>query len=101
MKKIFILCVLCLIINSNPANAGIFYQDTITPMLATNMEVDNVKNLKYGKCQIFHCFGLVDTGHAGIQNAAKRGKITKIHHVDVHTKMILGIGKTTVEVYGE
>ena len=54
MKKIFILCVLCLIINSNPANAGIFYQDTITPMLATNMEVDNVKNLKCGKCQIFH-----------------------------------------------
>ena len=59
------------------------------------------KNLKCGKCQIFHCFGLVDTGHAGIQNAAIRGKITKIHHVDVHTKMILGIGKTTVEVYGE
>ena len=53
MKKIFILCVLCLIINSNPANAGIFYQDTITPMLATNMEVDNVKNLKCGKCQYF------------------------------------------------
>ena len=53
------------------------------------------------KMSIFHCFGLVDTGHAGIQNAAIRGKITKIHHVDVHTKMILGIGKTTVEVYGE
>ncbi len=101
MKKILFLIVFVGLFSINQVQAGFLYHDTITPIIATNMEVDNVKNLKCGRCQIFHCFGIVDTGHAGIQNAAIRGKISKIHHVDVKTKMVLGIGTTTVEVYGE
>lgn len=101
MKRILFLFAFLIVFNINQAQAGIIYNNTITPIIATNMEVDNVKNLKCGKCQIFHCLGLVDTGYAGIQNAAIRGKISKIHHVDVRTRTILGIGMTTVEVYGE
>ncbi len=102
MKKITLLLLFFIIMLSiNKAQAGIIYNNTVTPIIATNMDVDNVKNLKCGKCQIFHCFGLVDTGFAGIQQAAIRGKISKIHHVDIRTKTILGIGMSTVEVYGE
>lgn len=101
MKKMLFLAILGLLLFSNKVQAGFLYQDTTVPIIATNMETNDVKNLKCGKCQIFHCLGIIDTGHAGIQKAAIRGKITKIHHVDVHTKMVLGIGMTTVEVYGE
>lgn len=101
MKKILLLLAVLTVFCVNQAKAGVIYNNTVTPLLATNMDVDNVKNLKCGKVQIFHCFGLVDTGYAGIQNAAIRGKISKIHHVDVRTKTVLGIGMTTVEVYGE
>jgi hypothetical protein len=101
MKRILFLFAFLIVFSINQAQAGIIYNNTVTPIIATNMEVDNVKNLKCGKVQIFHCLGLVDTGYAGIQNAAIRGKISKIHHVDVRTRTILGIGMTTVEVYGE
>lgn len=99
MKKILLIaiCLFCTL----PVKASLLYQDTITPIIATDMKTDNVKNLKCGECQIFHCLGIIDTGHAGIQNAAKRAGITKIHHVDVWTKTIIGIGMTTVQVYGE
>jgi hypothetical protein len=45
---------------------------------------------------------LVATGDASIEAAAKSAGITKIHHVDYHSKNILGIiGTFTVMVYGE
>lgn len=99
MKKflftMFLICTCC------AANAGFLYQDTIIPIIATNMETKNIKDLKCGEAQIMHFLGIIDTGHAGIQNAAKRAGITKIHHVDVNTKTVIGIGMTTVQVYGE
>lgn len=101
MKKALLLFAFCILLGTNQANAGFLYQDTITPIIATNMETENIKELKCGECQIFHCMGIIDTGHAGIQEAARRGKINKIHHVDVATKTFLGIGMTTVKVYGE
>lgn len=81
--------------------SGILYTDTIVPIIGTNMQTDNIKNLKKGEAQVFSCLGIIETGHAGIQNAAKRAGITQIHHVDVKTKMFLGIGMITVQVYGE
>lgn len=101
MKKLFMLSLLCLFLCVNQAQAGFIYEDTAYPILATDMKTDNIKNLKVGECQVFHCMGIVDTGHAGIQEAAKRGKITQIHHVDISHKLVLGIGVSTVRVYGE
>ena len=102
MKKGFFALAICILVsNFNQAKAGFIYEDTIYPILATNMETDNIKTLKKGECQIFHCWGIIDTGYAGIQNAATRAGITKIHHVDIKNKLILGIGMTTVQVYGE
>lgn len=101
MKKILCLVILCLLFGINQVQAGILYSDVIAPIIATNMETDNVKNLKCGKAQISHILGLIDTGHAGIQDACRRGGITKIHHVDRKTRTVLGFGMTTIYVYGE
>ena len=101
MKKFLLLLAFCTLFSVNQAKAGFIWEDTVLPVIATNMETENVKNLKCGECQVFRLMGLIDTGHAGIQEAAKRAKITKIHHVDVATKAFLGIGMTTVKVYGE
>lgn len=100
MKKV-ILCVFCLFALSNGANAGIIYQDTTVPIIVTGMKTDSIKDLKLGEAQIFHCLGIIDTGNAGIQKAAIRGGIKNIHHVDRHTKTILGFGMSTIKVYGE
>ena len=104
MKKI--LCLLGLLslmvlCQNNAFAFGILYEDTITPIIATNMKVDNVKNLKCGEAQIFNSFGLIETGHAGIQKAAIRAGISQIHHVDIKTKRVLFWRTTTVQVYGE
>lgn len=103
MKKILLGLGLCLMLSGfNSANAiGILYEDTILPIIATEMKTDNVKKLKCGEAQIFNSFGLIETGHAGIQKAAIRAGITQIHHVDVKTKRVLFWRTTTVQVYGE
>lgn len=103
MKKVFIIIALCLFLSSfEQANAvGIFYEDTIVPIIATDMKTDNVKNLKCGEAQIVNSFGLIETGHAGIQKAAIRAGITQIHHVDIKTRRVLFWRTTTVQVYGE
>ena len=100
MKRILFLFVL-LFVSCSSVKAGIIYQDTTVPIIATDIKKENIKNLKVGEAQIFHCLGIIDTGNAGIQKAAIRGGIKNIHHVDVRTKTILGIGMTTIKVYGE
>lgn len=100
MKKLLFLLAFCMLFSINQAKAGSLYIDTITPLIATGMATDDVRNLKCGKAQITHNW-LMSTGHAGIQNACRRSGITKIHHVDIKRRAFLGIGVTTVFVYGE
>jgi hypothetical protein len=45
---------------------------------------------------------IVATGDCSVEAAMKQGNITKIHHVDVHVRSILGLYVTeTLKVYGE
>lgn len=103
MKKGITLALMTLlvVVCCNTSQAGVIYNNTTAPLLVTDMQVDNLKNLKVGEAQIFHCLGIIDTGNAGIQKAAIRGGITRIHHVEAQTHTILSIGFTTVKVYGE
>lgn len=101
MKKVLCLLGLFLAFSVNQANAGILVNDTIEPLLVTNMNTTDVTDLKYGEGRIVHVFGLVSSGFAGIQDIAKFNNITQIHHVDVRKKIILGCGVTTVQVFGE
>ena len=56
---------------------------------------------KVGRSYARSIFGLWATGDASIETAAKNGGITKIHHVDHESQVILGIiADYTTIVYG-
>lgn len=77
---------------------GSLYTDATLPMAATSNSVGS----KAGKSEATNILGLVMTGDAGINAAAKDGNITKISHVDYEVYNILGLfAKMTTVVYGE
>jgi hypothetical protein len=77
---------------------GVIYTDVKGPLIATSHEPGN----KVGTGEAVSILGLVATGDASIETAAKNASITKIHHVDFQHFSILGIYvKTTVRVYGQ
>jgi len=77
---------------------GFLYTDVKAPVTATS----NTDASKVGTSTATSIFGLIATGDASIQTAARDAGITRIHHVDFHTTSILGIYATfTVYVYGE
>jgi hypothetical protein len=77
---------------------GALYTDTKAPVTATSNELGD----KVGEAEVSSVLGIVATGDASIQKAAENGNISKISHVDYHSKNILGIYATyTVTVYGK
>jgi len=76
---------------------GTVYTDVSGPVLATS----NTSSSKMGEASSHGILGFA-TGDSSIKTAAANGGITKIQHVDYHTKAVLGIyAKTTITVYGE
>lgn len=100
MKKFLFIMALCFLLNAGQANAGLIVNDTVEPVLATGLKVDNVADLKCGKESIVHILGITSFGYAGIYDIAAHNGITQIHHVDVRKKWFFGFGTTTVRVYG-
>jgi hypothetical protein len=77
---------------------GFIYTDVKAPLTATN----NSGSTKVGTAKASSILGIVATGDASIETAAKSAGITKIHHIDEHGKSILGIvADYEVIVYGE
>ncbi len=77
---------------------GALYTDVKAPWSITG----NSGDAKVGMASCTSIFGLIATGDASIQTAAKNAGITKIHHVDFQSKNILGIyAEFTTVVYGE
>jgi hypothetical protein len=77
-------------------SAGI-YTDVAGPIAATSNPIGSKRGQASSEGII--CFA---KGDASIKAAAENGGITKISHVDYHTKSILCIwARTTVTVYGE
>lgn len=77
---------------------GFLYTDVKAPMAVTS----NEGSTKVGTAKAQTILGLVATGDASIEAAAKSAGITKIHHVDYEANSILGvIASFTVVVYGE
>lgn len=77
---------------------GVFYTDLKAPLAVT----DGTGSSKVGSAEAQSILGIVATGDASIETAAKSAGITKIHHVDEHVNSILGIiAKYKVVVYGE
>lgn len=62
----------------------------------------NTGSSKVGTAECKGILGLLATGDASIQTAAKSAGISKIHHVDYESNSILGIiSSYKVVVYGE
>lgn len=79
-------------------NVGAVYTDVTTGQIATANKLGS----KVGQSQSMGVLGLIATGDASIQTAARNAGITKISHVDVKTFSILGIYSTyTTVVYGD
>ncbi len=77
---------------------GVLFTDVSAHEGATS----NSGSSRSGSASCVTWFGLVAQGDASIDAAAKSAGISKIHHVDYHSKNVLGIyGKYTVTVYGE
>lgn len=82
---------------ASPVLGGL-YTDVKAPLTATSNPVAR----KVGTAEASSILGIVATGDASIEAAARNGGITKISHVDYQAKNILGIYATfTVYVYGE
>lgn len=78
--------------------SGFLYTDVKAPLAVTA----NEGSTKVGTAKLQSILGLVATGDASIETAAKSAGITKIHHVDYEANSILGIvASFTVVVYGE
>lgn len=81
----------------SPLN-GSLYTSVKAPLTATS----NSNSTKVGSAVATSVLGLVATGDASIDAAAKSAGITKIHHVDEESTSILGLfAKYKVYVYGE
>lgn len=77
---------------------GVWYTDVKAPVTATSNSIST----KVGSAEATSILGIVATGDASIDAAAKSGGITKIHHVDEQSTSILGfLAKYKVYVYGE
>lgn len=74
------------------------YADVKGPVAVTG----NSGSSKVGTSQATGILGLVTTGDASIEAAAKAAGISKIHHVDYYSTTVIGVYATyTTIVYGE
>jgi len=102
MKKLLFLIFIAGFLSScayvmAPAT-GFIYTDLKAPFAVT----DNTASSKVGTGEITSILGIVATGDASVETAAKAAGITKIHHVDYEAFNVLGIyAKYTIMVYGE
>ncbi len=80
---------------------GSLYTQVKLPVAVTQFQATSTK-LKVGKAECKSILGMVATGDASIDTAAKNAGITVIHHVDWEAENILGIiGTYRCVVYGE
>lgn len=102
MKKVFLSLVAGAFLTScgvtHSPVMGLAYTDVVSGNAVTSNKLAS----KVGKSMASSVLGLVATGDASYQAAAKNGGITKISHVDERNYTVLGL-YTTYEtiVYGE
>ena len=103
IKGIFVALLAAFVLSGCAAMAvqpatGFLYSDVKAGMTATS----NVGASKVGTATAQSILGLICTGDASIEAACKKAGIKRIHHVDYHSKCILGLyAEYTVYVYGD
>lgn len=102
MKKFFALAFVVAMFASCSAVkspvTGMFYTNVKDGMAVTS----NAGSSKVGTAEVKGYLGIIATGDASIQAAAKEAGITRIHHVDYQSLSYVGVYSSyTVIVYGE
>lgn len=103
MRKLMIVAVAAWLLTGCAAQVqspavGFIFTDVKAPLLVTS----NSGSSKVGTASCTSILGLIATGDASVDEAAKSAGIKRIHHVDYQSENILGIyAKYTVFVYGE
>ena len=78
---------------------GVLYTDVKAPIQVVSGSTYKVRQ---GSASATSLLGLLATGDASINTAARNGRISKIHYIDYHSTNVLGIFAVyTVTVYGE
>lgn len=102
MKKMLLLLVSALALNGCASATmpvtGFLYGNVSAPLTAT---VSSEKPTRVGRASARSLFGVIASGDASIQTAARNGGITEIHHVDYESQNFFGVlAEFTVVVYG-
>ena len=98
LKTMAVAAILSLASCASVPTAATLYTDVTEGLTATS----NTVGTKVGKASASNVLGLIATGDASINEAAKQAGIKKISHVDVKKFSILGLFTTiTTFVYGE
>jgi uncharacterized protein YceK len=102
MKKLLLLLV-CATALGGCASAtmpvtGLLYGNVKAPLTAT---ASTEKPTRVGRASTRSILGIIASGDASIQTAARNGGITEIHHVDYESQNFFGVlAEFTVVVYG-
>lgn len=98
VAAVALLATSCAVVPT-PVGAGVLYTSVTSGEGVTS---NALTGKKVGTSSASNILGLVATGNAGIEAAAKNAGIKKITHVDSKKTSILGIFSTyTTTVYGE
>lgn len=99
MKKMgfFILLIgICMLVGcATPYSGGIWFSEIDVPMSSPDDSSGLQVGSKVGTSQMINYLGLIATGNASMQAAAKNGGIRHIKTADYHFTSILGIVNTT------
>jgi hypothetical protein len=101
MKRITVLLLATLLggcaVAQAPVN-GFVYSNVQAPLTATTSPDEPQR---VGRASARSILGVVASGDASIQTAARNGGITEIHHVDYQSANFFGVlAEYTVVVYG-
>ena len=96
MKKTLLLLVSAVVL-SGCASATM----PVTGFLYGNVKAPSEKPTRVGRASARSILGVIASGDASIQTAARNGGITEIHHVDYESQNFFGVlAEFTVVVYG-
>lgn len=102
MKKLIFSGIVAAMFSSCAMVQSPAYATLYTDVKAGAMVTSNSLGKKVGTGEAQSILGIIATGDASIESAAKKAGISKVSHVDYQSKNILGIIATyTIFVYGE
>lgn len=102
MKKLLMLLASAVLLSgcatATMPVSGLLYANVKAPLTAT---ASTEKPTRVGRASTRSILGIIASGDATIQTAARNGGITEIHHVDYEAQNFFGVlAEYTVVVYG-